>query len=244
MFVDVGAHVGYFSLLASALVSPSGEVVAFEPEPGNQERLAAHIGRNGAAVRLVRAAVGEREGETQLHLNADNDGGHALWDVGHHPFNELSRRAPSSCTVRLATLDGYFAQPDSPDAAAIKAIKIDAEGSELRVLEGAERLLRTHQVPYLVLEINRAGLACMGSDEAMLRAWLGALGYETLLLAPGGGLFPLAEDQRVESESVFNLVFRHRRVAADGASVDVATASGTVQGALAGAADELVVAER
>lgn len=206
-FVDVGTHVGFFSTLAASLVGSAGRVVSFEPEERNFRQLSEHVSINGFTnVDAICAAVGSEQRAAELWVNVDNDGGHALWDVGRHGFNAKSRRSPKSRMVQVTTLDSEFAgeQRDIP-----KLIKIDVEGSELRVLQGAEGLLR-RQVPYVVCEINRFALEQMGATEDELRAYMASLGYETSCIHPQTGeIIVLKPDQHVVSEFVFNLLFRH-----------------------------------
>src|SRR6185312_7507452 len=106
--------------------------------------------------------------------NADNDGGHALWNVGDHPFNAMSREHQQRQTVSVTTLDKHFTKPTVTTP---KLIKIDAEGSELSVLRGAQSLLR-RRVPYVVCEINHFALERMGTNEDELRAYMTSHGYE------------------------------------------------------------------
>ncbi len=97
-----------------------------------------------------------------IFFNSDNDGGHALWDVALHPFNEKSRQEKQLRKIRLATLDGIIMgqAPRRP-----KLIKIDTEGAELSVLRGTARSLSSLQIPYVICEINRFGLNQMGSPD-------------------------------------------------------------------------------
>src|SRR5437764_1145672 len=91
VFVDVGAHIGYFTILAAGLVGSTGKVLAFEPEPTNYEQLLRHIKLNDLSnVVVFNWAVGDHPGVVDLYVNRDNDGGHALWDVGRHPVNQQS----------------------------------------------------------------------------------------------------------------------------------------------------------
>lgn len=204
-FVDVGAHVGFFSMFAAALVGPGGRVVSFEPEESNYRHVQRHVELNNFGnVDVTRAAVGAEVGTATIWVNADNDGGHALWDVGRHPANPKSREAAQPCTVALTTLDAALADARTPSL-----IKIDVEGSELRVLRGAERLLR-RPVPYVVCEINRFALAQLESTEDQLRHHMAQLGYRTYCIHPANGeLVALAPDQHVVGNHVFNLLFRH-----------------------------------
>jgi FkbM family methyltransferase len=206
-FVDVGTHVGFFSTLAASIVGDSGRVVSFEPEERNFKQLQEHVSINGFSnVDPVCAAVGAEETVAEFWVNSDNDGGHALWDVGLHGFNEKSRSTVMRRSVPVTTLDSHFAKRGATPP---KLIKIDAEGCELQVLRGAEGLLR-RRVPYVVLEINHFALEQMGTSETALRAYMTDLGYETNALHPETGeIIPLTSDQRVNSQSVFNLFFRH-----------------------------------
>ena len=80
VFVDVGANIGYFSLLASRLVGPAGTVLAFEPEAANYALLEANCRRNGCDnVRCFRAALGEENASGTIYLNELNRGDHSLY---------------------------------------------------------------------------------------------------------------------------------------------------------------------
>jgi FkbM family methyltransferase len=206
-FVDVGTHVGFFSSLAASLVGDGGRVVSFEPEARNFLQLSDHVELNGFSnVDRVNAAVGAEEGQAEFWVNADNDGGHALWNVGKHGYNQLSRARENRQVVPVTTLDSHFARSGRTTP---KLIKIDAEGCELSVLRGARALL-AKRVPYVVCEINHFALEQMGTNEAELRAYMSSLGYETNAMNPETGeIVPLRPDQRVVSNSLFNLLFRH-----------------------------------
>lgn len=210
MFVDVGAHVGYFTILAASLVGAAGQVVSFEPEPGNYAQLIEHIRLNALTQVLpIHCAAGAEEGVFDLHCNADNDGGHALWDVRNHPYNDRSRAAPRVHPVFVATLDRVLG---GVAPGRITAIKIDVEGNEHAVLRGARRTLEAHQVPFVIAEVNRTGLEQMGTNQAGLRAFMTMLGYESWLLQAGEPqLVRLEAGQSVEAvdgDGVFNLLFR------------------------------------
>jgi len=207
-FIDVGAHVGYFSMLGAALVGPTGRVISFEPDTSNYAHLLEHVEKNSAAQVLpVPLAVGSEARVADFFVNDDNDGGHGLWDVGDHPFNAKSREARRTRKVFLTTLDDFVG---SAATRKVKAIKIDAEGSELAVLAGARKLLEQQAVPFVVAEINRFALNAMGTSENDLRAFMTALGYETYLFQPGQSVLSrMLPEQTAETDYVFNVLFRH-----------------------------------
>jgi len=207
-FLDVGAHIGYFSMVAAALVGPTGAVFSFEPETANFAHLLEHVELNAAwHVQPVHMAVGERPHVARFFVNADNDGGHALWDVATHPECERTRRGGERRPVYVTSLDRYF---EGRTFASLKAIKLDVEGSEVAALRGAEQLLLRHRVPFVIAEVNRFALEAMGTSERELRDYMTGLGYEVYLICPGESrLALLAPDDHVNVPFVFNLLFRH-----------------------------------
>jgi FkbM family methyltransferase len=208
-FIDIGAHVGYFSMLASALVGPTGTVFSFEPDQTNFAHLLDHIEVNNATnIRPIHMAVGAKPAIAEFFVNADNDGGHALWEVGRHPFNEQTRQGPPRTRkVCVTSIDQFFADRDM---SRLRAIKIDAEGAEFAILVGARGLLNKYQVPFIIAEVNRFGLESMGANEGLLRSVMSDHGYETYLFHPGRTFVQrLSPEQTPETNSVFNLLFRH-----------------------------------
>ena len=206
-FIDVGAHIGYFSMLAAALVGETGEVISFEPSPDNYRHLVEHVALNGFSnVLPLHLALGDSEGVTTLHLNADNDGGHALWDVRNHQDCVKSRAHPRAHPTYVTRLDRVLRERPMRS---VRAIKLDIEGSEVLALRGAREVISRHQVPFIVAEVNRSGLEQMGTSEADLRALMTQHGYETWLLQDAEPeLVRLADDATLSGNYVFNLLFR------------------------------------
>jgi FkbM family methyltransferase len=151
--LDVGANVGYYTLLASVLVGDSGRVHAFEPEPRNAGFLRRHASINRRAnVRVEQAAVSDREGTARFHFGSGSGTGH-LADAG-------------ALEVRTLRLDDYCAE----HGLAPGAVKIDVEGAELSVLQGARETLARHR-PVLFLSTHGADV------HAASLAFLRELGY-------------------------------------------------------------------
>ncbi len=204
MVIDVGAHVGYFSLLASRLAGPTGKVFAFEPIEENVARLRNHIRINEADnITVISKVVGDVVGSTPFYYNRDNDGGHALWDVGEHPFNRRSKEAPLTISLPITTLDEQFA---GMDLGRLKMIKIDAEGNEFNVLKGAHSILERQRVKCISWELNPFALGKMGHTEDALRGHMREMGYETMAFVDGK-LTPLSPAQHLRADFVINLFF-------------------------------------
>jgi FkbM family methyltransferase len=135
---DIGANVGYFSLLAAVLVGQEGRVYAFEPLPRNVEFLRKHIKLNKLdTIDVIEAAVSDHSGSASFDLGASSAMGH-LTDSG-----EMS--------VRMVALDellesGGIQPPDY--------MKVDVEGAEFDVFQGARGILEKYH-PTLFLDTHQ-----------------------------------------------------------------------------------------
>jgi FkbM family methyltransferase len=199
--VDVGAHVGYYTLLASVLVGTSGQVLSCELSPTNFDRLNYHLQINQCQnVRAVLGAIGDREEEISFFMNLDNDGGHALWDVGKHPFNQQSAQHLQQIKAPMRTLDSLLRDNDGP----LRLLKIDTEGAEPLVLAGAKTTLQQWRPALVILEINQFGLQQLGFSQMDARRPLQELGYNGYVI--GQPLQRLAPDE-VYPAQLFDMVF-------------------------------------
>ena len=134
---DIGAHVGFYTLLASLLVGPRGLVYAFEPLPGNLIYLKEHLRLNGIGnVVVVEAAV------------ADSCGSAAFQEGGNRFMGRLCQRG--DLRVKIISLDELVAQRELPVP---DYLKIDVEGAEFLVLKGAEATIGEHH-PTIFLSLH------------------------------------------------------------------------------------------
>ncbi len=165
VFLDVGANLGYFSLLAAQKVGQSGCVYAFEPDPSNAELLMRSAVRNGLVeqIQLQQAALAEHEGEGRLHLSADNFGDHQLFPA------DASRQ---SVPIALVQGDTFFV-----DVAALpNLVKVDTQGSEYHVILGLMSTLHRLQAPRLLIELTPFSLREAGVSGRMFIELLAQLG--------------------------------------------------------------------
>src|SRR6187551_3174202 len=135
VFFDIGANVGFYTLLGSVLVGESGRVVAFEPGKRNLSLLDKHLALNHARnVTVVRVAVGDRIGEVSFAEEPDQLGG---W-FGQKNFGSAHISDKGQTRVGLVTLDALLERKEIPLP---DLMKIDVEGAEMMVLTGAANLL-------------------------------------------------------------------------------------------------------
>jgi FkbM family methyltransferase len=175
-FLDIGANVGQYTLLGSQLVGLGGKVYAFEPHPIVWSVLSRNVGLNRCSnVRCERLAVAEREGvQTLFHSPPNTVGETALV-----PCEEQTESTP----VRTISVDSYVR---SNMIEQVDLIKIDVEGAELRVLEGATDLLTGSAGLTLVLEFNEGAARRFGHCLADLASFLRARGFALYRLETGG----------------------------------------------------------
>lgn len=161
--VDVGANIGYFTLIASNMVGPTGRVLAFEASSSIFEKAKKNLELNSASnVRLLHQAVSDRVGEVTFHIgDEDHLGVSSMRSIG------TSREE----TVTTTSLDDAVGGDDP------RLIKIDVEGTEHLVLGGMRGLLKRCK-PYLILELTDSFLREMGSSADSLVADLHSEGYD------------------------------------------------------------------
>ncbi len=182
--IDVGANVGFFTILAASLVGPSGRVVSFEPDPANRARLNNTYAINGYQhCTLVENPVSDKPGPVEFFINSDDSGGNALWDPAQFPGNVKSQAQKKVMQVQATTLDDEIARLK---LATPKLIKVDTEGADQRVLEGARKLLSKAAVPFVVSELHEFGLAKMNCTQESFRGYMEGLGYSTFTLYYSG----------------------------------------------------------
>jgi FkbM family methyltransferase len=160
--LDIGANVGWHTLLMASRVGPGGQVYAFEPNASTRARLVAAVDANLLSQVIVdpRAVAGR----TGVHGFQAPPAGH-VWDGTGH-LTADSRSAPHR--IASITLDEFVAERQ---IGRIDLVKIDVEGWELAVLQGARRMLRVLRPP-VVFEfdpayVSRAG----GSADDIMRCW-------------------------------------------------------------------------
>jgi FkbM family methyltransferase len=208
--IDVGANIGFMTVLASVIVGPTGHVVAFEPGADNLERLRANLAHNHCKnVTVIEKAVTNQVDEVEFFINSDDSGGNALWDPSQFPGNMKSLANPKPVRLAGTTLDAEWERLRLPSP---KMIKIDTEGAEQRVLEGARGLLAEQLVKqkafFVVAELHPFGLAKMGASEQSLRGVIEGLGYSTFSLVYKGTLPRLVPAAtRMDVRVIVNILF-------------------------------------
>lgn len=174
-FVDIGANVGYFSLLAARCVGPTGTVVAVEPSPRSYALLTRNLARNGASnVRTAQVAVGDQEQDVTLFAGEETHWGLA---------SVVDTAAPTSQVEAVVAMRRLASVLAPSELSTTRVIKIDVEGAEAAVVDGLLELLGAAPADLeLVVEIGPDRLAAQGRSAEHLHAALAACGYHAYLL--------------------------------------------------------------
>ena len=190
-FVDVGAHIGYFTVLAAIRVGPRGRVCAFEPNPDLRALLTDHVARNGVADRIEISgdALSDIDGqEARLFISERGSGFSSIVPESAPAAASTFGR---SIAVRTTTIDRWLRERGF----AITLLKIDVEGAEELVLRGMEATVASTPPRQVVCETSAGSAADM---------WLRAHGYrpeplDRLPFVIGNYLYERSVGQRAES---------------------------------------------
>ena len=160
VFLDAGANIGYFTVLAAACVGSAGRVLAFEPEPRNYALLTKNIELNRLSTRVSSwcAALGAAPGRAELHLHPDN--------LGDHQLHAVAQRR-ETIAIDVLNAEALF----HAGISRVDFVKIDTQGAESAVIDGLMPLLEA-SLPQLrlMVELTPFSLRQAGSSgEALIR---------------------------------------------------------------------------
>ena len=167
--VDIGANIGYTSLVMSSLVK-TGAVVGFEPDPYSYQQILGNYKRNKQTnVKCYNIGLGEQSGIAFLEERLETCRG----------ANRIAAKDVSGIEIKLDTFDTIFPQLDFKK---IDLIKIDVEGYELKILRGAKEILKRFK-PLLFIEVDENNLKDQGDSAKELIFFLQELGYNQITQA-------------------------------------------------------------
>jgi len=169
--LDIGAHHGLYTLLASKLVGRRGRVVAFEPSPRERKRLRHHLWLNLCLNTKVEPyAVGSQSSQAEFFVveNKSEDWCNSLRPPVIHGTTKVVK-------VDVLPLDDYL---DRATLSSVDFIKLDVEGAELSVLQGAQKLLQSAKRPVFMVEVEDTRTKPWGYRAREIVSALEAVGYE------------------------------------------------------------------
>ena len=204
-FLDVGANVGHFSLLAARRVGPSGRVVSVEASSSTAQALRTNVDLNelGSVITICNVAASDHEHEATLH--SEDQAGAAY-------LRHLNPKATGGGVevVKAVPLDSLI-----PDARP-SVVKIDIEGADFRALLGMKNLLERSRCRLVVVETEEDNLSRFGDSVDDVLGFMRDLGYSASRLASPGHadsrVFRLDRITLIGVGPRPNTTLRHRRV--------------------------------
>jgi FkbM family methyltransferase len=179
-FLDIGANIGYFSLLA-ARSAPAGKIIPFEPVSYLFYALEKNIALNSIAnIHPVKAAVGEKDEDRIIYLSAADN-------TGMSSFHKPENYSGNTEMVKVISLDSWFTSSGLSKA---DIIKIDVEGNELAVLKGMKDVTKRFR-PHILLELNPETLFYFSLTPADVLTYITELSYTPFFITESGKLKPM-----------------------------------------------------
>lgn len=168
VFVDAGAHEGYFGAIAAKHVGSTGRVIAFEPQSRVRPILEQNIKANRLTnVTVVPVAISDTEGEGILHLGMG-------WNTGGTGFTNISRFRMPTEKVRTRPLAAVLQEQGVTDVA---LIKMDIEGFEYELVLGSPSLFKEQRVKTIAIELHANQMRARGKRPEDIGDFLTDCGY-------------------------------------------------------------------
>lgn len=204
VFVDVGANVGYFSVLGAWRAYPGGQVWSFEPNPELFAILSDNMTVNGYAEMARRwpAAASDRAGKTELRIFPGYVATSTVRDVPEDYLRFTERETGRKSHV--IDIDVVRLDDAMRDVPRIDVMKIDVEGHELHVLRGAQEIISRSPELKIVMEFNPSMLSRDGA-RSLIRLTR-SLGFEIFAIEHDATLTPLSDDEAMLDAAFLDLL--------------------------------------
>jgi FkbM family methyltransferase len=197
VFIDIGANVGAYSLVASRLVGRSGKVIAFEPVGTIFQRLSENISLNRITnIVAEKRAVLDKNGMTDIYISDKQNMG--MSSIFH--FNSESGKSGKSEKVEAVSLDDYI---EERDISRINLIKIDIEGSEMLAIKGMQSILERFH-PKILIELKEETFTNSGYQAKDIIDFLAKAGYNKFIIDEQGNI---SNDLRLQPKDYYNYLF-------------------------------------
>ena len=192
-FIDLGANIGYYTVIAGSLVGPAGAVHSFEPIPEIFSSLKENVALNALTnVRLNQNAVFNEDCELEIFLPKPENNGTGS-------FMRSPDAPGESILCDALTLDAYVEREGIEQ---IRLIKMDIEGAELRALKGMKNLLSSSTRPDVICEASPNWFSAGGHTRAHIIGYMDSFGYRCREISLSG-LTEVQENQTKTSNLLF-----------------------------------------
>ncbi|MEM3089144.1 MAG: FkbM family methyltransferase [Candidatus Nitrosotenuis sp.] len=171
--VDIGANLGFYSMLAASLVGNAGRVFSFEPFAHNVDLIRASARENGFDnVKVINCAVSDKIGSAKLYLSPYYSSEHSLFD---YHYSTGSDSTENTVDVKTVTIDQYL-ESEVGDLR-VDFIKMDIEGSEGKAISGMEKTITENKNVSLLTEFWPNAIANSGVEPKEYLERLAGFGF-------------------------------------------------------------------
>ncbi len=168
-FVDAGANIGYYTLMASSIIGDAGHVYAFEPSPYAVGKLKETVRENDIGnVTITEAALGDAKGEAAIYLSKSR---------ANHTPTMIENDGGRPHMIRVEMLDEFL---EKHSISRVDLLKIDVEGFEPNIIRGAQRALTAGKVAVILCEFNEHWLLRNHSSSVHLMELLASFGFRSV----------------------------------------------------------------
>ena len=196
VFLDIGANIGYFSLLASNN-EPTSKIISFEPVKNLFEKLEQNISINTIKnITAFNVAVGDVNEEKELFISTPDN-------LGMSSFREPENYSGKKEKVKVVSIDSWFR---TARLSKVDLVKLDVEGSELAALKGMQETLQDFK-PLVIAEINPGTLRLFNLTPASVYDFLDKLDFTGYLISERGKLEHVKKDK---INQTVNVLFVHK----------------------------------
>jgi FkbM family methyltransferase len=189
--IDIGANIGYFTMLMAKRVGPRGSVISFEPTQNSLDLLRRNIQLNGFDnVVAENLALSDYNGAARFH---EGPPGYEVYNsIGRITHPSAKDQSFTARSVSCVTLDDYLA---ARNIEKVDVIKIDVEGAELSVLRGMEKTLQTNPNARLIVEFAEQTTRGFGYSAKEIGDWLTKRGWRLALFNSRGRISEVTGDE-------------------------------------------------
>lgn len=200
--VEIGANIGYYTIIAASKVGIEGKVHAFEANPKIFEILFQNIAVNGFGniVNLINKAVVNKSGKIDFHRLQQFLGGSSIHEFSEETLNQLMETA-ETIEVDTISLDEYFADKDMR----VDMLKIDAEGSEPLIFSGMKKTLRSNPQIMIICEFSPRMLSGSGVNPRVFLEEIMSYGFKLKNIDLSSNIVDASMDELLNPSSHYEL---------------------------------------
>jgi FkbM family methyltransferase len=195
-FIDVGANIGYYSVIAKQLVGRSGKVISIEPNPETYKMLELNTSQNSVGT-PIQCAISQEHGEVELFVPISGD----IWaSLNHNVFPE--GQATTRFKVTSWPLDDLI---EEMAVDRVDLIKIDIEGGEFNVLLSAKQIISKHR-PVVIIEYSTKTWPAFGASPDAMKQFLKNYEYRVFQFDTARNVLKVPNEPEIWLSEYVNLI--------------------------------------